>query len=235
MHNMHLYIDGLRIPIRNFYYHFTQYTDQRNKPVSRVLGGEFGFSYEPTNENLSLTEWMVDPFETKKGYIEIMSFQEQKIAGKLEFELAYAVDLTYHFNARRHDFPFEAHLVVRAGALRLNREVVYLQNWLRKDPFEVEEETVIAGEDDVAEEPRLYNYRFEDENGCNVKQNSIKVGDQVTLVVKTEGCIGKTLYLNLNDTRLDYEHKGRILENDILRVDVTEDQQYIPLTAIAPE
>ena len=64
MHNMHLYIDGLRIPIRNFYYHFTQYTDQRNKPVSRVLGGEFGFSYEPTNENLSLTEWMVDPFET---------------------------------------------------------------------------------------------------------------------------------------------------------------------------
>ena len=48
------FIDGLRIPIRNFYYHFTQYTDQRNKPVSRVLGGEFGFSYEPTNENLSL-------------------------------------------------------------------------------------------------------------------------------------------------------------------------------------
>ena len=37
MHNMHLYIDGLRIPIRNFYYHFTQYTDQRNKPVRACL------------------------------------------------------------------------------------------------------------------------------------------------------------------------------------------------------
>ncbi len=80
-----------------------------------------------------------------------MSFQEQKIAGKLEFELAYAVDLTYHFNARRHDFPFEAHLVVRAGALRLNREVVYLQNWLRKDPFEKEEEKVVSMNDDVEE------------------------------------------------------------------------------------
>ena len=87
---------------------------------------------------------MVDPFETKKGHIEIMSFQEQKIAGKLAFELAYAVDLTYHFNARRYDFPFEAHLVVRAGALRLNREVVYLQNWLQKDPFEKKADKVVS-------------------------------------------------------------------------------------------
>ena len=229
MHNMHLYIDGLRIPIRNFYYHFTQYTDQRNKPVSRVLGGEFGFSYEPTNENLSLTEWMVDPFETKKGYIEIMSFQEQKIAGKLEFELAYAVDLTYHFNARRHDFPFEAHLVVRAGALRLNREVVYLQNWLRKDPFEVEEETVIAGDD----KKQFTEMFLTDEHHDKIEDYDI--GDTIYVVIQNDNHKGDTATINLNDPDCDFKHQGKVLENDTLEVVINSSVHRILLEVVPPQ
>ncbi len=235
MHNMHLYIDGLRIPIRNFYYHFTQYTDQRNKPVSRVLGGEFGFSYEPTNENLSLTEWMVDPFETKKGHIEIMSFQEQKIAGKLEFELAYAVDLTYHFNARRHDFPFEAHLVVRAGALRLNREVVYLQNWLRKDPFEVEQETVFTTSDDSDDfEGAIVGTHLEDRQGNKVTKP--KRNQKLFLVVKTQNMTGKSINIDLSDSAIDFEYQGSILPNDQLNnLNVTRNLMKIDLIARKPQ
>ena len=169
---------------------------------------------------------MVDPFETKKGYIEIMSFQEQKIAGKLEFELAYAVDLTYHFNARRHDFPFEAHLVVRAGALRLNREVVYLQNWLRKDPFKVEQETVVSEDQDPL--PKIKDIQWLCGTEAKNSVSEANYGDAFSLSAQITEAQGNSVRVSIaKKDGSEFENGKKSLEFS----DVIDKEGYFELSA----
>ncbi len=70
----------------------------------------------------------------KNGYIEIMDFNQTNIAFKLEFANAYATSQSFQYDAYSN-LPLQSNVTVIAGAMRVGKEVTYLQTWNPEDPF----------------------------------------------------------------------------------------------------
>ncbi|MFK8272029.1 type VI secretion system tube protein TssD [Capnocytophaga canimorsus] len=64
----------------------------------------------------------------------------------------------------------------------------------------------------------------------------VHIGDEIYLVIESEGIIGKTIDIELSDEYKDFECQGEILENDILRdILIEEDYQKILLKVVASQ
>lgn len=55
------------------------------------------------------------------------------------------------------------------------------------------------------------------------------------LVIESNNALGKTFEFDLDDQKLDHEHNGIKLKDDILEVQITNDIESIPLKAILQE
>ena len=59
---------------------------------------------------------------------------------------------------------------------------------------------------------------------------------EIYLCVETENASNQTLTINLNDSRIDYEYEGQIVENDVLKdISITGDITHIKLKTIEPK
>lgn len=80
-------------------------------------------------------------------------------------------------------------------------------------------------------EPIFLESYFVDEDGNPIID--MVEGDTVTLVVVTQNMIGEKLEININDNEYDYKYNNNTLENDLLELDITEDEQNVQLTVVA--
>ena len=82
-------------------------------------------------------------------------------------------------------------------------------------------------------EPNFIGYHFENEENQKIAQEKISPNQKVTLVIKTQQAEGKSIQINLNDSRLDFIHNNKVLENDILKgIKVTGAETRVALTTI---
>ena len=84
------------------------------------------------------------------------------------------------------------------------------------------------------EESKIIDYYVIGEDGTRI--TDFKVGQQVTLVIESEGMEGKTIDINLSDKNHDFEYKGNRLPNDRLdKYQITGEQDKIELVVLALE
>lgn len=231
MNNAYLYIDGFKFPITHLDFNLHQFKGTNNRPVGKAYGGEFSFTLDfDTKDAITLIDWMVSSTIQKDGHIEILDFTNSRIAFKLEFANAYATAQEFYYSAFSN-LPLQTNVTVTAGALRFNREVTFFQNWNSKGPFTVQSPSVVR--EATEEDFDFSEYYFEDLNGNRIEQSKIRYQQEVYLVVSSQNATGKTITLDLDDNRLDYEYQGKIIENDILsNLKISADTMKIKLKAI---
>lgn len=88
----------------------------------------------------------------------------------------------------------------------------------------------------VSKKPEIVGYYFKDINGKRISQDKLDPEMEIYLCVETENASNQTLTINLNDPRIDYEYKGQIVENDVLKdISITGDTTHIKLKTIEPK
>lgn len=228
MHNAHLYIDDLKFPVKYLEYNFRQFTGTNNKPNTRVFGGEFSFTFDIDDKNvILLIEWMLSSTMQKNGHIEIMDFNQTSVSFKLEFANAYATSQLFHYDAYSN-LPLQSNVTVTAGAMRVGKEVTYLQTWNPEDPFEQIQITSI--ENEIL--PEILESYYEDFKGNKINDKNINAGNVIYFNIKTLNANGKELSINLSNNKLDFEYNNKVLKDDILRINVSSDHMKIKLKTV---
>ncbi|WP_438711185.1 type VI secretion system tube protein TssD [Aquimarina muelleri] len=83
------------------------------------------------------------------------------------------------------------------------------------------------------DEPRLIEYHFENKKGEIIEEKNIRPNQEIELVITTEKADNTTMRVDLNNSRLDFIHNGKIIENDILKgVKIYDEETRVLLTTI---
>ncbi|MFJ1376794.1 type VI secretion system tube protein TssD [Capnocytophaga canimorsus] len=86
------------------------------------------------------------------------------------------------------------------------------------------------------EEPDILEIYYTDEKGNRIDKKDLQPNTVVYLVIKGQNLAGKTGDLELSSAKVDFEHQGVYLENDILENYVLEsDYNKIELKVIKPK
>ncbi|WP_212892470.1 hypothetical protein [Capnocytophaga canimorsus] len=86
------------------------------------------------------------------------------------------------------------------------------------------------------EEPDILEIYYTDEKGNRIDKEDLQPNTVVYLVIKGQNLAGKTGDLELSNAKVDFEHQGVYLENDILENYVLEsDYNKIELKVIKPK
>ena len=89
------------------------------------------------------------------------------------------------------------------------------------------------GEETVTdEEPKIINWHIEDKENNIIEKDEIEIDEEIIVVIETQNATGEMFHINLDSNRLDFEHDGKILGNDILDIQIKEEIQQIHLKAI---
>ena len=85
-------------------------------------------------------------------------------------------------------------------------------------------------------QPVFIESYYENKQEERISDEEVKIGDEVTLVLKTTDTVGKTITVSLQDEAKDFEYEGKRLENDLLEnITISADVQRIPLKVLSPE
>ena len=142
----------------------------------------------------------------------------------------------YENFGRDGEVPMENTLILIPGILVADGVLLRVQNWKIQNPDiimgkvkpKVIERTVTEEEvDEYLDEVYML-----DKNNQKIKK--VKEPQHVTLVLKTQGKVGKTVKrIKLNNQEYDYKYKNEVLAGGILtNIDITTDEERIPLEVI---
>ncbi|RIY35041.1 hypothetical protein CKY20_11445, partial [Capnocytophaga canis] len=86
------------------------------------------------------------------------------------------------------------------------------------------------------EEPDILEIYYTDEKGNRIDKEDLQSDTVVYLVIKGQNLAGKTGDLELSNAKVDFEHQGVYLENDILdNYTLESDYNKIELKVIKPK
>ncbi len=103
---------GAEIRLLHCSYSLNRDVDATGRPSSMVRGGTVQFTIESTHD-VSLNEWMIDQFTTKKGSVIFLKRDSNTKMKELKFENAYIVALTESFDSIG-DNPMTIHFTITA-------------------------------------------------------------------------------------------------------------------------
>src|SRR5690554_2259401 len=70
----------------------------------------------------------------------------------------------------------------------------------------------------------------------NNRMTEVAPGMTIDVVMKTTGCVGKTISINLNDKQHDYKYDGQVLVDDTLSAyEIKQNIERISLEVIDPQ
>ena len=101
-------------------------TDATGRPSSETSGGVVNFTIESTHD-ISLNEWIVDQFKTKKGSVIFLKRDSNTKMKELKFENAYIVALSESFDSIG-DNPMTTHFSITAEILSFGA-ITYKNEW----------------------------------------------------------------------------------------------------------
>ncbi|GAF05940.1 type VI secretion system tube protein TssD [Saccharicrinis fermentans] len=145
---------------------------------------------------------------------------------KMEFWDCYCVGLAEHMSSQG-SAPMRIHLRL-SPAITRNRSVEDQKVWKVTD---ISPKSKAFGPGATTEELAYDElYMVDDKNNII---DDVVPGMHVDLVIKTSGCIGKSITIDLSNEKCDYKHNGEIVKDDILKnYVINQNTERVPLEVI---
>ena len=224
-----LLIDDKEINIVKYHLDFKQGANVTGRPSQKPLFKGIAITIE-TQKEINFVEWMIAKNLTKQITILLIPNILGGRTRKIRLFDTHLVNWHQNFSSTSNK-PLSETLNINAGGFEDSfSSGIYSSSWRVTFPDESTEATVIEGSD-----PRIIHYHIEDMEGNELTKNEIDVGEEIIIVVESKDAVGQYFEFDLDDQKLDYEHNGRKLSNDILEVEITNDVERIPLKAILQE
>ncbi len=193
-----------------FYRRMHQAIDEVNKPIGRPTGHVIDLVLESSNETNEFAAWLVG-----QGMKELkIVFSPVTGNGKSRTVLlrdAYCVFFKEDFKSTTA-YPMTSLVSISAGIVD-DGGVKHFEYWKVSDivPPKMVDPTPVPREI----KPKITQYYFTDTNNNEVENTSIE--ETVFLHIHSKDLLGKTINIDLgNQSEIQFKHKGKILENNIL-------------------
>lgn len=193
---------------------------------TEVAGGLFHLNLNASAEDAFFWEWLLTG-NRKEGRIEL--YRGDSDPGlKIEFADCYCVGLyeRMQFGER----PMQLNLRLSPAVTR-NRGVNHQKTW--KVSKTGSEGKVVQQAPAVETAAYTELYVVDQQNN---RITEVAPGMTIDVVMKTTGCVGKSISLNLNDKKHDYKYEGQVLVEDTLSAyEITQNIERITLEVIDPQ
>ena len=164
-----------------------------------------------------------------KGYVRMYRRDGTQKLFDYEFANAFILLFNETFDATSKN-PVTIKIIIAPGILK-KEDWIFANYWNPNNPF-ITAAAPISSSDN---EPQITSHYIEDLERNQIDKSEIDIGEEINLIVESNNAVGELFELNLDDSRLDYEHNGIKLENDILEVVINNYSMSIPLKAIKQE
>ena len=224
-------IDGESFNLLSYNLRFYQQKDIAGRPRGRVNGGLIEVKIEAHRDHI-FHHWTLQPEQMRDLEINFSPVTRVSSSRTIQLYDVYCAKLAVNFDNYTKS-PMTYTLLLSPGIF-VDGGVVFKKPWHVTDLSAMggEEETDPSNEN---REPDIVDYYLEDSEGKKIDIDEIEVSEEIVLVIKTKNAVGETIELDLDDNKLDYEHNGEKLKDDLLVTDITNDIVRIPLKAIAQD
>ncbi len=218
-------IDGKERNLLRAEYTLYKLRDITGNPTTSTRKTPIQLMFESTGFDDDLYYYMFSANASFSGELLFYDRDGLKTLYKVEFHNAYIIGLTEEFN-HEDNLPLHIKLSITCGAVKI-KGVKKLENWVFNDPFVNIKETKLERK----EEPHLIDFYYVDTE--NNREPKLTYGDEIYLIVESQGMIGDTVDLKLNDKTLDFTYKGNRLKNDTIEdYKIRTNRDKISLTVI---
>lgn len=228
-----LFINGRVINVLDTNIRFYQQVNPDNfKPAALPMGGVFNLTIE-ADGSTDLLGLALSPDTMCEGYIRFYKRDGMTRMQDYEFFDTHIVSYRRNFEGYYGKVTTD-HYVLSPGILRIGDMV--LEKWWKVSDLAVKDAPApppTAAEDKV---PQMIETYYEDGQGNRLKNKDLKIGDEVSLVLKTLDGVGKTVSIDLDDNNRDFEYKGKVLNGDLLEgITIIANTQKFRLKVVAPQ
>ncbi|QLG44504.1 type VI secretion system tube protein TssD [Costertonia aggregata] len=226
-----LFLNGSVLNVLDTNIQFYQGLDPATyRPEILPQGGIFALTVE-ADGNTDLLGLTISPDTMCKGYIRFYKRDGMSKLTDYEFFDTYIVSYQREFTAF-NGRPATDYLTFSPGILRIG-DMVFEKWWKVTDLANMEAARNMPVEEE--KRPKMLGYHYENEEGTVLENNELKIGQVISLVLKTEDGIGKTVSLDLSDNNRDFEYKGKRLDGDILKgIPIKSSPQKFKLKVVSP-
>ncbi len=223
-----LEIDDFTYPLIDYHVGFKKKMDYTGIPAAIGVLQTIKVTYINTHD-IELQQWSIDEGMLKDAVLTLFSDGLGERDQRFEFfdvhctgyeqctkNLGKTIEktTTLHLEAaivRHHGETLEKHWKVTNLALRD-------QTPITRESFE--------------EEPNVLGYHLEDEEGNRIEQDKIKKNTTIVVAIRSTNAAGETAEIDLHSNKIDYKYNGKLLEDDILEVRITQDLMRVTLQTI---
>ncbi|MBE7661282.1 type VI secretion system tube protein TssD [Tenacibaculum finnmarkense] len=232
-----LFILGQEIELLWTDMHYFREIRMNGKPCTDIISGLITLCFATGKDTDRILRWM-----TKENEDNTWNEADKMEDGKICFYengLDYPPTKTYSFrdthliyfkeifNAEGEE-PMQTIITISPAIQNYGADFVKRWNvsWIppsEQMPYQTKE---------IGNDPKILDYHIEDINGNIIQKDEIEIDEEIKLVVETENAIGEIFEIDLDSIRLDFEHNGQILKNDIFEFKVTNEIEQVHLKAI---
>ena len=225
-----LYVEDKEINILDFKFRFTRSTDEHGKPMGKPNGTVFEIIFETTSDQ-SFMSWAIATDMTKHVKIVVSPVTATSKSRVIELYDVHCVHFRNNFNAQDGE-PMTT-LIHLTPAIMIDDGYKVLDHYWKKTDLSVSAPITTL---EPEKQPVFIESYYENKQEERISDEEVKIGDEVTLVLKTTDAVGKTITVSLQDEAKDFEYEGKRLENDLLEnITISADVQRIPLKVLSPE
>lgn len=220
------HIDDISINVISCSYKFIKNIDYTGRPISagRYIGLKLVIE---SQKDYDFTLWSTSNSLMKQIALHFVTHFMDGKTRKVKFIDSELVEHTTQYTHNTKEPLTETFFITSAGVEDSNSAGIYSAHWRVTFP----NKAPITRREHL--EPAFLGYHFENKHGETIDEKKIRTHQKIYLVIKTENALGKTMQIDLNNTRLDFIYKDRVLENDILKgVSIDGDETRIPLKAV---
>lgn len=228
-----LFINGRVMNVLDTNIQFYQQVNPSNfKPAALPMGGVFNLTVEADGAT-DLLALALSPDTMCEGHIRFYKRDGMSKLMDYEFYDTHVVSYQRNFNGYYGKVTTDQ-FVFSPGILRIG-DAVYEKSWKISD-LSVKDEVVVPPAPQEEKTPQMTETYYEDIDGNRLTNTDLKIGDEVSFVLKTMDGIGKTVTIDFADNNKDFEYKGKVLNGDLLEgVKITSNTQKFKLKVVAPE
>ena len=225
-----LYVEDKEINILDFKFRFTRSTDEHGKPMGKPNGTVFEIIFETTSDQ-SFMAWSIATDMTKHVKIVVSPVTGMSKSRIIELYDVHCVFFKNDFNSRNGE-PMTT-LIHLTPAIMIDDGYKVLDHYWKKTDLSANAPVTVLNNNEE-EESKIIDYYVIGEDGTRI--TDFRKGQQVTLVIESEGMEGKIIDIDLANKSHDFEYKGNRLPNDRLdNYQITSEQDKIELVVLAPE
>ncbi|WP_430906200.1 type VI secretion system tube protein TssD [Maribacter sp. 2-571] len=204
-----LYINGRVINVLDTNIQFYQDVNPISfKPSALPAGGVFNMTLE-ADGTTDLLNLAVAPDTMCNGYIRFYKRDGMSKLVDYEFYDTYVVAYKRVFEGYMGRVTTD-HYTLSPGILRIGDMV--FEKWWKVTDLAANDTPIATPE--LKKSPKVTDYYITDSEGNRIEET--KIGQTITLNIRTQDMIGETMTINLDNPSADFMYQGKVLENDTL-------------------